>query len=407
MPSIAKKKRPGFSTNVVVGGAGLDAAGLRHAAESNPETYQRRIQDLIDDADNPLRMQDVTDLRKLFLSLADVQVPARVPIFGETRSIMSSAWPLLVGGMVVAGIEDTYQALPTIGQELVTDFRDNKKISIMAKTLTHDNDVDRVDEGVDFPEIGASVEKFEIGHHRNGRMLKITAEAVEENDVPNIVEKINKLATIASDRVEEQTLRRVCDIDGSGTSPAEPYVMHRNGAAAILYSNSANTPDVQAPNGTRLHNNILADDTNLEAARVILASMTNERGKRINIPMSQCILLVPDALAGVAAQWMNSEYVPAEVSTVNNWGPRGAYRPRLLSSPKMDDLSTTTWYLGNFAVQFKRKWKLSFEYVTLTGNTQEFLNSRLAFQARIAWDCEIGVTDFVHVVQSLSGTTAP
>jgi len=73
----------------------------------------------------------------------------------------------------------------------------------------------------------------------------------------------------------------------------------------------------------------------------------------------------------------------------------------------MDDLSTSAWYVGAFKRQFKRKWKLRFEYVTLGQDTQAYLNSRIAFQARIAWDVEIGSTDYVFCVQSLSGTTAP
>jgi len=92
---------------------------------------------------------------------------------------------------------------------------------------------------------------------------------------------------------------------------------------------------------------------------------------------------------------------------LNNWGPRGQWRPRLLSSPKLDDLSTTVWYFGWFQKQFIRKWKLRYETVTLGTNTESYLRSRLGFQARIAWDCEIGAVDYVYVMQNLSATTAP
>jgi len=73
----------------------------------------------------------------------------------------------------------------------------------------------------------------------------------------------------------------------------------------------------------------------------------------------------------------------------------------------LDDLSTTVWYLGWFEKQFKRKWKLRFEYVTLGQDTESYLRSRIAFQARLGWDVEIGATDYVYVVQCLSATTAP
>jgi hypothetical protein len=80
---------------------------------------------------------------------------------------------------------------------------------------------------------------------------------------------------------------------------------------------------------------------------------------------------------------------------------------RVLSSPKLDDLSTSAWYYGAFKKQFKRKWKMRFEYVTLGENTQAYLNSQIAFQARLAWDVEIGATDYIFVIQNLAVTTSP
>lgn len=398
------KKRP-FLPNVRVGGRGLDVTALRSLATNEPEAFMGKVQGLIDKGE--LSWEKVRSVRNLFLALSDVQVPAHFDIMGEQRAIMASAFPLLAGGLTIAGINAAYDALPTIGEQLVTEIEDSKKVSVFAAIHSQDTNIDRVDEGKDFPLIGAGEKKYEIRQKRNGRRIAITAEAVEENDVAGIVGLVNQLAELASEFVEEQTLRRVCDIDGSATSPAEPYVLRPAGAGATLYSNTANTPGTQAPSGTRIHTNPLVDTTDLDAARAILAGMLNSRGKRISIPMSQCLLVVPDALVGVATKILGSEYESGVENEVSNWGPRGRWRPTLVSSPKLDDLSTTVWYLGNFPRQFKRKWKLRFEYVTLAGDTETFLKSRIAFQARIAWDVEIGATDYVFVVQNLSATTAP
>jgi hypothetical protein len=86
---------------------------------------------------------------------------------------------------------------------------------------------------------------------------------------------------------------------------------------------------------------------------------------------------------------------------------RGAYRPRFRSTPKLDDISTTAWYLGWFEKQFVRKWATRAEYVELGETTESYLRSRVAYQARLAWNMEIGVQDHVYVVQSLSASTAP
>jgi len=400
------KPKPRMVSDVRFGPmAGLSAEGVRELAKNDPAIFAGKITELIDTG--KLRWSDVRSLPQLFNRLVDIEIPARVMIGGEERSIMASAFPLLTGGLTIAALNEAYTGLPTIGQELVTEMESNKKIVEVAAITSEDSTIDRVDEGKDFPEIGAGEEKYEIRSKRNGRRLSITAETIEENDVSGFVDRINALAEISSDFVEEQTLRRVCDIDGSGTSPAEPYVLRLNGTGVALYQTDNDPLTRLHASGNRVQTNVLADETDLENARARLAGMKNSMGKRINIPISRCTLLVPDALAPTALKILNSELTPGVENEYSPWGPRGVYRPRLLSSPKLDDLSTTVWYLGDFQRQFRRKWKLRFEYVTLGMDTESFLRSRIAFQARIAWDCEIGAVDYVYVVQNLSATTAP
>jgi len=403
--SEKKENRSRFISDVQFGNVGLDIGALRGLARSEPDAFMGKCQKLIDSGE--LRWDKINNLKNLFLALSDVQVPARVNLMGQQRAIMASAFPLLSGALTVAGINEAYDGVSTIGQDLVTEMEDNKKISQYASILSEDTHIDRVDEGQDFPEIGAGEEKYEIRNKRNGRRISITGEMIEENDLANITQRVNALGEIAGEMIEEQTLSRVCDINGSATSPAEPYVLRLNGSGTQLYNSTANSPGTRAPSGTRVRNNALSDGTDLDAARAVLAAMLNSRGKRIAIPLSRCTLLIPDALAGIASKIINSELEPGVVNEINNWGPRGQYRPRLRSSPKLDDLSTSVWYLGWFERQFIRKWKLRFEFVSLSGDTESFLKSRIAFQARVAWDCEIGATDFVYVVQNLSATTAP
>jgi hypothetical protein len=400
-----KTKKRQFLPNVQIGSGGIDAAALRQLAQNEPAEFMRKAEALIEKGE--FSWENVRSLPRLFNALCDVEVPAQIMLAGQQRAVMASAFPLLAGGLTVAGINAAYMAVPTIGEELVTDREDNKAVSIYASLLSEDTQVDTVKEGEDFPEIGAGEEKYEIRHKRNGRRISITMETIEENDVANITSRINALGEIAGEFVEEQTLRRVCDIDGSGTSPAEPYVLRINGAGAALYQTDADPLSRLPSTGNRVTNNALEETPNLDTARARLAGMKNSRGKRISIPMASCTLLVPDALVGTASWIQGSLLEPGIENQQNNWGPRGKWRPRLLSSPKLDDLSTTAWYLGWFQKQFIRKWKLRYETVTLGTNTESYLKSRLGFQARIAWDCEIGATDYVYVVQNLSATTAP
>ncbi len=399
---MAKKRN--FITNYTVGTPGLDVAALRNRAQAEPEVFMREIDEMVDGG---LRWSDITDVKRLYNAFAEIEVSTNVNIAGSQRAVMASAFPLLSGSLTVAGINDAYDSVPTIGQELVKEMDSNKKNTVVSGILSDNPAVDGVREGEDYPEIGASEEKFEIRHKRNGRRVSITAEMIEENDMAGIVNRVNAVGEIAANTVETQTLRRVCDIDGSGSSPAEPYVLHYSGAAAALYQTDNDPLTRLTSSGNRYTTNALVDTTDLDNVRLRLAGHKDSMGERILIPASQCTLLVPDALYGTALKIRTSEYESGVENEKSNWGPTGEFQPKVLSSPKLDDLSTTAWYYGNFKKQFTRKWKLRFEYVSLGSSTESYLRSRLAAQFRVGWDCEIGATDYVYVIQSLSGTTAP
>jgi hypothetical protein len=399
-----------FSSDINLrGNQGLTLRDIRDLAKADPKAFMIRMAGLIDQ--KKITLDQFRDIRGLFAVLSDVQVPVDMDVMGVgTRSIMSSAFPILTGNLVIASIQEAYNGVPTIGQELVTEIDDNKKVTTMASVYALDNNVEEVKELDEYPEISASEGKVEIRHKKNGRRLSISSEAIRENDIADITSRVNALGEIMSDYIEEQTLRRVTDYDGSAASAAEPYVYRPEGTGTALFSATANTPGTRAPSGTRIQNNAFVDESDLENARVRLAAMRNHRGKRISMPWSELKLLVPDAVVGKVLKVLNSEYVPGVENEKSNWGPAGKwYIPpaRVISSPKVDDLSTSAWYMGIPQRQFKRKWKLRMEYVTLGTDTESYLRRGVAFQARIAWDCEIGSVDYVYWVQNLSATTAP
>lgn len=387
---------------------GPNISALRDLAKNEPENFMRKVDKLVNSGD--ISLQKIKNLRALYSALADVPVNVQMPdAAGNVRAMTASAFPVLTGTTVVAAINAAYESVPTIGEQLVTEMEDNNKVTTVASLHSLDKDIEEVKEMEDFPEIGADEESVEIRHRKNGRILKISAEMVSENQVSRILDRVNALGEIASDWIEEQTLKRVYDYDGSAASDTEPYAYRPNGTGTSLYSASANTPGTRAPNGTRYNSNTLNDYTDIENARGYLASMKNNRGTRIGLPWSEVILLVPDALVGVASRIANSELIPGVENEINSYGPRGMWplAGKVLSSPKCDDLSTTCWHLGRFKRQFVRKWKLRFEYVTLGTNTQAYLQKQVVFQARIAWDVEVGARDYVYVIQNLTSTDAP
>lgn len=399
-----------FLSDIRVGAGGLDVRAIRAMAKENPELFMSRVQKLV--AEGRLKLGQFRQLAPLFAALHDVKIPnVRMDVANiGTRAVSASAFPLLTGTLVIAAMNEAYQSVPTIGQELVTEIDDDKKVTTIGAVYESDNAVEEVKELETFPEIGAGEEKVEIRHKRNGRILTISMEAIEENELADIVRRVNKLGEICSDWIEEQTLKRVTDYDGSAATPADPYVYRPEGTGKALFSATASTPGPRAPSGTCVQNNAFVDETDLDNARERLASMKNHRGKRITMPHSQVKLLVPDAIVGKVLKVVNSEYVPGVQNEVSNWGPLGKWHipvANIVSSPKLDDLSTSAWYYGIPQKQFVRKWKLRMEYVTLGADTEAYLKRRIAFQARIAWDVEVGATDYVYWVQNLSAATFP
>jgi len=390
--------------------ARLSLGDLRLLAQNEPAEFVFKVHAAADSG--KLKLEKFRNLKGLYAALADVRVTVQMEdMDGIVRAISTSAFPVLTGSAVVSQINDAYAGVETVGQELVEDFEDNKKVTTLINVHALDKNVDEVKEGSDdFPEIGAIEEGVTIQHKRNGRKFTILKEVLEENDMPTLVTKANALGIIPAEWIEEQTISRVYDEYGSKASAAEPYVYRPIAGATALYSSTANTPGTRAPLGNRYNSNPLADETDLENARVRLATMLNARGKRVTIPRSQLVIMVPDALVGRALKIVNSEYVPGVENERSNWGPGGKWNipiARIISTPKFDDISTSCWHYGSPKLQFKRKWKLRMEYVSLGMETQAYLDSRIAFQARVAWDVEIGALDFDYNIQNLASTTAP
>lgn len=383
----------------------LDLAGLRQVAKESPDNFAAALDDGIKQG---LRLGSVTSLRSLYRALADVAVKVeKIEADGNTRAIMTSAFPVLMGNLMLAEINEALAAIPDVTSELVRDVPTSKRVNIFAGILTDNPKIDRVDEPDAFPEIGAGAETYTILTKRDGRKIAITKDAIEESNVADLVMKLNALAEFMRYSVMRSTLRAVCDVFGSATSPAQPYALTLNNTATQLYTTTANSPGTRAPSGTRVTSNPLSTTTNLEAARVRLNTFLNGNGHKGFLPLSGCKLLVPDALLPTALKIQGSLMEPGVENELNPWGPQGEFRPRLVSTPLLDEISTTAYYLGDFQRQFVRAWKLQMEYVELGESTQAFLDRRIAFQARIAWDVGIGAVDYARVVQCLSGTTAP
>jgi hypothetical protein len=392
--SNANTQRSLLRSDLSVGRSGLDFDGLRTLAQKYPNQFMARFEDLV--AQRKITLAQLGSLRALFRSLLDVKVETRVDVAGELRTVTTSAFPLAMGSLMVAALNDAYAAVPTIGDALVTDMDSNKKFTHIAKLNHQVHEQVNTSEGAEFPLISAGESFAVIGHKRRGFRWKVTQETLDEDDVGIIAMFLREAGEFAAELNEELLLDRVTDRKGSASSAAAPYVYQPNGSGTALFVDGT----------SRKISNPLVSEANLEALRLLLTAQTNTRGRRIGVSLNDAVLLVPDALVNKASSLTRSEMVPGNPNEINPWGPRGLYQPKVLSTPKLDDISTSAYYLGQPQKIFVRKWKLRVETATVTMDALEFLRSRTAYEARVAWDCEIGARDNKGWVQSLSGTVA-
>ncbi len=404
-PGGPTKRKP-FQSSFRIRDHQMDVDAIRKKAQADPRQFCEFVVRAVESGE--FSWDKVQSLPNLFHALRDIPVTGYVDVVGRSAPISTSAFPLVTGALTVAGLNAAYEGVPTIGQDLVTDFDSNKRRVTIAGVLSQVPENTAVEEGALFPEIGAGEQRYDIGHNRHGFRASITSEMIEENDVAGLMERIQRSGEIPAELIEEQTLRRVTDHDGSASTGAEPYVLHISNAAQALYVTSNSTLTRLHASGNRVTNNALSTTANLDTVRARLAGMKNSRGKRIAIPMSEMQLLVPDNKLSTALKIQNSDLEPGVVNEANNWGTRGRFRPMLLSTPKLDDLSVDAWYLGNFRKQFRRKWKLRMELASRQGSdTDLFVQRRVALEFRVAWDVEVGAVDYVYVCQSLAASTAP
>lgn len=401
---MAAAKRKFIQGDMSLNRPTLEISALSDLARANPETFMRRVEDLI--AAKKFGLRSVPDLKALFNAFVDIPVKTAVDMGTGKRAVTdTSAFTLLMGSLVVDEINRAYDENPTIGEKLVRDMESNKKFAHVVKIVNQVGQEVRTKEGEEFPMISASEQFSVIGTNRKGFQLAISQETLDENDMGSFLSLVDQGGQFASELIEEQTLSRVFDQNGSAGTPIQPYVWIPNGVPTQLFNSTANLPGTQAPLGTRILNNPLTSTVNLTNARKRLNSMLNTRLRRIATPMSKCKLLVPDALLETALKILDSNLEPGVFNEMNNWGPQGRFRPEIISSPKIDDITTVDWMLGDFEQQFRRKWKIRLETVSVYSDPMTYARTREAYRTRVCWDVEVGAIDYVFAVQCLGGAT--
>lgn len=411
--STTTKKRHGLGvqtrSNFHVGGGQADMRGLFDLAEKNGTKFIEVTRALIQEG--RLRLDDpMIDLRAMFAATIDIpcEVRAHIPGIGE-RTLTTSAFPILTGNLIAELLDRPDEVAEPIWSRLVSVRPTMKDTTHLVRVVNSDPSHvggNKRKEGDPYPLMVSGEERVQVDTVDDGRRIAIGQKLLETNDKPGLIEQVNALREWANERRDTVTLLRVYDVYGSGASPAQPYVYRPNGTGTALYTTST-TALTRAPSGTRVTDNPIVDGASLQALIDVLANMRNENGHRVSA-LSELELLAPHALSAAIEKILKSEMTPGVENEVNPYGPRGRFKIDPIYSPKIDDFTTTSVILARkFAKQFVMVTRVDMEYVSMAASMQDFLRNRLALEARIADEFEIGARDHNRAVQSLSGTTAP
>lgn len=394
-------------SNMRAGLGSADVRGLIDLASKNPQQFLEIATDLT--RSGKLRWEDV-DMRALFLATIDVpvEVRAHMPGIGE-RTMSTALFPVLSGLLTTELLERQDESVQTIWQDLVTVRDTNKDTTHLVRIVNSDTShtgAKQRKEGDPYPLMTAAEERVQVDTLEDGRRVAIGAKLLETNDKAGFMEQVIALRQWAMNRRDVRTLHMVYDVYGSGTGAAAPYVYRPNGTGTALYTTTTTTHS-RAKSGTRVNNNALVDKANLQAVVDVMANMRDESGYRVS-KISGIQVLTPHALRSTLSPIIKSEKTPGVENEHNTFGPLGEYQVTGLSSPKIDDFTTTSWLAarGSFSQQFVLVSRLNMEYVSMAASMSDFLRTRLAYEARIADEFEVGARDHNRVVQSLAASTA-
>lgn len=410
----AKKKRVGLKVrsqySVTSGDPEQEIAQMISGCRGGGQEFVQRAEQAI--SKGLLRWEDI-DLLGLFRSTIDQQVEVRAdmgPALG-VRTMTTSMFPILTG-LLTAELLSREEETDSIWPQLVTVRPTNKDTTHLIRIVNSDPHTGTVggrvrDVEVDgYPTMASGEDRVQVDTVHDGRRLALSAKLIETNDAPAFIEQVDALREWANERREVVVLQRVYDLFGSSSSPAQPYVYRPRGVGTALYTTSTTTL-ARAPSGTRIENNLLVDGKSLQTMIDRLVTMLNDNGYKMSAGR-QFDLVVPHALLATALKITGSELTPGVENEKSPYGPGGHYSFNIHSSPKIDSFTTSSVLLANqIQRQFQLVSRIDMEYVSMPASMQDFLRTRLGFEARIADEFEVGAKDHNRVVQSLEATDAP
>jgi hypothetical protein len=369
---------------------GIDLQGLfRGRSESERAGTVANICEAMSDPKVPHRDRTRISIKAIY----DGLVNAMHQDENLTEAITSGVFLKLNRTQVVDEVMEGYGSVALVGRNLVTPSQQpGKRTGTIARATTTAT-MEEVLESEEYKAATMSDKSVTFRQRKYGRRIDLTKETIMEDQTGTVLDTARNLGQVGAEWEEEKILSTIQDLTGfKGYNPG--------GTQTDLFSSTATESTDQTPANNIKASNALADWTDIDNAKQLLASKLKENGKPI-ATSPNIALLAPVALSGTGGYILKN--------TADTRANRNANSPREVLalpggnhySPFLDVQSVSTWYLGDFKRQFKQTiyWPLQTFFVD--GKTDSSMALRDIFGTWVvSIFFDVIATDFRFVVKS-------
>jgi len=299
-----------------------------------------------------------------------------------SEAVSSDLFPKITGELINSTLIKAYDAVPTIGQNLVTVSPSKMEVETYAGFDASESP-DEVVQGQAYNRATMAEKYVTVPHTKWGRIIDVTEEMIYFDKTGQVITRAKGIGKKAAQKKERLIVEGVQDINSN--------VFRPEGVATAFYR-------VAATGDRKINSRVSTPfgEEGLLEANKLFHNMTDEEDDYILVDPANVYALFPFDLWVQAVQMQKSTLVPEGTeNAVNIW--KGAFTP--LTSPYITNQSTSTWYLGDFMEDYvwSQVWDLQ-TFTAKAGHEDEF-HRDIKFKYKVRFYGQIGATDDKHCLK--------
>lgn len=313
-----------------------------------------------------------------------------------SEALQTSGFPTITRSLIHNTVMAEYSNNLAGADRLVTEDNTNQSKYEIVAGFTAGEMPERVRETMPFPEGHIHEKEARIEIMKTGKIMEISREMVRSDQTGKLVNRARAAGEkmgLVRHRLIVQTLTDTARTDlGESSSTA----LYFNDSARTVFANDHSSWDYKAGANDNLGSTAFGHD-GLAAARLLGKKLKDENGDPIMwVPR---MLAIPDDL-GVAAMQLRTSI--GETGTANNdvnfFGPNGAERFDIFSSPYIDG-SATEYYYGDFPKDLMWLWLFRPQTIAQGRNSDASFERDIVQRFRSDWSGGCGRIDYRHTIQ--------